>query len=100
MKRLLGFSIFFTIVIMMLTVGIAREYFLIYVSIIFLGALGRYTGIEELSFLIVPEPGPFNRGFNEVIHFITHTIGLSLVVFYLNVFIILPWLRSNGILIP
>ncbi|MCF6293338.1 MAG: hypothetical protein L3J04_08090 [Robiginitomaculum sp.] len=95
MRFLLIFSIVFTTVIIMITAVLARDFFLIYAIPIFIGALNLHYVKEEVSFRF----SPLDIYAAKIAHFLTHIIGLSLLVFFLVVLVIQPWLRSVGMVI-
>jgi hypothetical protein len=64
----------------------ARNFFLIYAIPIFIAGASLHPSRE----------GPYFLATSKIGHFIAHIIGLSLLVFFLVVFVILPWLRSVG----
>lgn len=100
MRGLFGFSVFFTIVILMFVVASTLNTFAIYALMVFFGAFMRYTGVEKLGSLTDPEPGPFILVFNEALHFIAHIIGLSVLVYFSIAVIVMPWLKNTVIAIP
>ncbi|MBL4617846.1 MAG: hypothetical protein JKY46_09120 [Robiginitomaculum sp.] len=63
---------------------IARDIFLIYAVPIFLAGVSLHPSRDGPDFLAASKIG----------HFFMHIIGLSLLVFFLVVFVIQPWLKT------